>query len=568
MIGVIANQSERPVAEEFFQLFKTPWEFWQHGRTYDVVIATTEEVPELDTRLLLVFGSRITNIDPRHEVTAGPRVRNAILDFDAGKVPTYGETLILSAISSVTRVSTEHGSAGLLLRSSDLQVLRLGYDLFQEIQYLLLVGQPIDNAQFPTIDIHIAMLREWIVDADVTLIEIPPTPSERSFIVCLTHDIDFAGIRQHKFDHTMWGFLYRSTAGALLSFARGRLSFGRMLASFRAAVSLPLVYLGLARDFWLPFDWYMRVEKNLPATYYLIPFKGRSGEKLNVAYPDRRACAYDIGEIAEWTSKLTREGYELGVHGIDAWHSVVLGKEELKRIQAIAGNSEIGIRMHWLLRDEDTYRALEDAGYAYDSTAGYNETAGYRNGTVQVFRPLGCEVLLELPMHIQDGALFFPKRLNLSESAAWELCESLIGNAKSFGGVLTILWHDRSHGPERFWGDYYTRLVHKLASLGVWFGTAAQIVAWFRKRREVRFRRVDTPNAGVSLEAYCPSGKIIPPLTVRVHRPRGFRDTRDESTASIRRFVDCPWSGDTDLELGPLLARVSGSVALSQSLPH
>ncbi len=214
----------------------------------------------------------------------------------------------------------------------------------------------------------------------------------------------------------MWGFLYRATVGALISFGRGRSSFSRMVESFRYAATLPLVHLGLAKDFWIPFEWYLRVEKGLPATYYLIPFKGRPGERVPGPHPGRRACAYDLTDIQQWAPILTQDGCELGVHGIDAWHSITLGKEELERIRAMSASTEIGIRMHWLLRDEGTSRVLEEAGYAYDASAGYNETVGYRNGTSQVFMPLDCRTLLELPIHIQDGALFLPQRLNLSDS--------------------------------------------------------------------------------------------------------------------------------------------------------
>ena len=38
MIGVIANPSDREVVREFFELFKTPWEFYQSGRRYDVLL--------------------------------------------------------------------------------------------------------------------------------------------------------------------------------------------------------------------------------------------------------------------------------------------------------------------------------------------------------------------------------------------------------------------------------------------------------------------------------------------------------------------------------------------------
>ena len=37
--------------------------------------------------------------------------------------------------------------------------------------------------------------------------------------------------------------------------------------------------------------------------------------------------------------------------------------------------------MHWLLHDANTPSVLDEAGYAYDSTVGYNETIGYRAGT-------------------------------------------------------------------------------------------------------------------------------------------------------------------------------------------
>ena len=70
----------------------------------------------------------------------------------------------------------------------------------------------------------------------------------------------------------------------------------------------------------------------------------------------------------------------------------------------VTGESSIGVRIHWLLRDENTFPALEEAGFAYDSTVGYNETIGYRSGTTQVFRPAGVRSLLELPLHDQDGA--------------------------------------------------------------------------------------------------------------------------------------------------------------------
>ncbi len=196
-----------------------------------------------------------------------------------------------------------------------------------------------------------------------------------------------------------------------------------------------------------------------------------------------------------------------------------------------------------MLRDEHTFRILEEAGYAYDSTAGYNETVGYRNGTTQVFRPIGARSLLELPLHIQDGALFYPQRLDLSEAEAAERCDAMLANAARCGGVVTVLWHDRSHGPERFWGSFYIRLLETLRALNAWFGTGAEVIAWFRERRAIRFERVERPGGACTRLRY-DGDAIRPPVTIRVHRP--------SCGESSPPFVDRPWNGATGVMHDPL----------------
>jgi len=538
VIGVIAKAGQAAALEEFFELFKTPWELYRQGRTYDVVVATADEIPDVEARLLVVYGAGVKARDVRDGIVARSRRQGESLRYRGSQLPIYDEIATFEVpAGAVSCVAAGDEATGLRISKADLIVMRVGYDLFREVELLLSAGQPPEQASVPTLDLHIMMLREWILSAGITLVEIPPAPAGHGFVVCLTHDIDFAGIRNHRFDHTMWGFLYRSTIGAARNLARGRLSMARLFQSWRAAASLPFVYLGWAKDFWEPFGWYLHVERNLPATYFLIPFKGRPGEKVAGPHTSRRGAGYDVAELAHWTAALLKQGCELGVHGIDAWHSVEKGREESARISAISGEPRPGIRMHWLLRDEGTFRVLQDAGYAYDSTVGYNETVGYRSGTAQVFRPLGARSLLELPLQIQDGALFFPNRLDLPEPDAWERCGRLIDHVRAFGGVLTVLWHDRSHGPERFWGDFYVRLVQALRSLDGWFGTAGQVVGWFRKRREVRFERLDGADGTARIRLHYHGEEIRPPVTVRVHRPGAT-------------FADVAWNGGSDLDVG------------------
>jgi hypothetical protein len=553
LIGVIAKADQLRTVEEFFELFKTPWEFYRPGQMYDVIISSVDEIPEVSAKLLLVCSPTGKSMDARLGAIALGKHQRAFLCHRDTRLPIYGQlTTFADGSKGIPYIAADCGTAGLRFNLSSFTVIRLGYDLFDEVQSLLSGGQPVEHAHIPTLDIHIGMLRNWILNEGIPLVEIPPVPAGHSFAVCLTHDIDFVGIRNHKFDHSMWGFVYRGTLGAARNLFRGRISASQLLKSWRAVASLPFVYAGWAKDFWEPFEWYLEVERGLPATYFLIPFKRRSGENVPGVRGFLRAAAYDVSDLPHWTEVLLNRGCELGVHGIDAWHSVEKGRNELARITAATNESKTGIRIHWLLRDANTPSVLERAGYTYDSTCGYNETVGYRAGTGQVFRPLCARTLLELPLHIQDGALFFAERLNLSELEAEKRCQTLIDHAGKHGGVLTVLWHDRSHGPERFWGDFYVRLVQALRSQDAWFDTAMHVADWFRKRREARFERVESKGVARTQVRY-QGEKIDPPLKVRVHTPRAKDDAKSlEATGS--EFTDISWNGESVNELEAQIA--------------
>jgi hypothetical protein len=421
-------------------------------------------------------------------------------------------------------------------------VYRFGFDLFQEIAFLLSTGQPVENAGYPTLDRHITVMRDCILQSGIALLEIPPAPAGQKFTVCLTHDIDFVGIRNHRLDHTCWGFLYRATIQTTAGFLTGKTSFRELARNWKAALSLPLVYLGWAADFWMTFDWYLRVESGLRPTYFFIPFKGRAGEGVRARHPARRAAPYELAQLGALLGKLQAAGCEIGVHGIDAWHSADKGREELTKVAQLTKGSNLGVRMHWLLRDLDTYRVLEQAGFDYDSTGGYNETAGYLYGTGQPFRPPGAKRLLELPLHIQDGALFYKDRLGLTPQAAAAICRTMLQNVHDHGGVLTVLWHDRSPAPERCWGEFYEELVSALKAEQAWFASAGEVTRWFRARRAVKFERV---GAGAVRARLCgPQRAVSPPFNLKIWG--GIRHNDSQPMETDRNL---PWTGEPAVEI-------------------
>jgi hypothetical protein len=245
-----------------------------------------------------------------------------------------------------------------------------------------------------------------------------------------------------------------------------------------------------------------------------------------------------LADIADDLKKLLSANREIAVHGIDAWRDSAKGRDESEHVQKITGTAETGVRMHWLYFDSQAPSTLEKAGFSYDSTVGYNETIGYRAGTTQVFKHPNVDYLLELPLHIMDTALFYPSYMNLSDEKAGAAMLALIENAMRFGGVLTINWHDRSLGPERLWGDAYATLLCELRVRTPWFATAAQTVAWFRKRRETTFASVAQNDGGIRVQPSTDrTDTDLPPLAVRVYN-NGASTGSSPNSGSATAFED------------------------------
>ncbi|NIR46962.1 hypothetical protein GWO43_00560 [candidate division KSB1 bacterium] len=549
MIGVISRENEAHIVKEFFQLFKTPWEYYLPQKSYDIVLST-KDVHQMEAKVLLIYNSRMCMVDSIHGIVTQPQDKKELLKYKNHEYPIYGNQLtFISSHPPLIQTKGGSGIAGLKINANKKQVLRIGYDLFEEISFLLTEGQPKENAIIPTLEIHILMLRDWILQAEIPLVEIPPIPAGHKFFVCLTHDVDFAGIRRHKFDPTMWGFIYRALVGSFFAALKGRLSWSKVIKKWMAVLSLPGVYLGLARDFWFQFDRYLKIDKNFGSTFFIIPFKNSPGDEKAVKASRRRAVRYDITDISKLAKAILDEGYEIGLHGIDAWHDSAKGRQEMNRICEVVDCSEIGVRMHWLYFDEHSPQALEKAGFIYDSSFGHNDAVGHRAGTTQAFQPMGAQILLELPLHIMDTALFYGKRMNLSDSQAAALCDRLIEDAVRFGGSLTINWHHRSLAPERLWGEFYSNLLRELEARGAYFMAAMRVVKWFQKRREILFEEVCFTKSGLKARFKRADFDCDPPLLLRVYLPSERVSTNDDFLSSAQNSFEVILSNARDMQI-------------------
>jgi hypothetical protein len=119
---------------------------------------------------------------------------------------------------------------------------------------------------------------------------------------------------------------------------------------------------------------------------------------------------------------------------------------------------------------------------------------------------------------------------------AFEICKPIIDGAAKYGGVLTLLWHTRSLAPEREWGQLYLRLLSRIKARRVWFGSACQVIDWFRSRRAVSFGDVEFSEGRVRLSLDSSMlDENSPRLTVRIHDGAGG-------------FKDIAWMGESILQ--------------------
>jgi peptidoglycan/xylan/chitin deacetylase (PgdA/CDA1 family) len=543
MIGVIADPAEQDVVREFFELFKTPWEFYSRDRQYDVLLCAIDGQFDAAARLVLFCAGRRTYFDDEQKIpTARQRRHACILSYQGNRIPIYGDTITFK--EKGTCLLTDEGSqecAAYVDGSREGVLARIGYDLFREIRILLTVGQPPANANMPALELHIALLRDLITGCGVSLVEIPPVPDGYRFVACLTHDVDHPSIRQHKWDHTIVGFLLRAVFGSLVDAFLGRMSIRDVAKNWLAAIRLPFVYIGLAKDFWRDFDdRYLELEKGLPSTFFVIPRKDYAGKRVDSSAPALRAARYEAKELADTICKLRAAGCEVGLHGIDAWLDSGAARAELEEVRRLTGVSEIGVRMHWLYYNEKSPVALENAEAAYDSTIGYNETVGYRAGTTQAYKPLDASQLLELPLHVMDTALFYLSYLGLSPRKANARLHQMADTVVQFGGCLTVNWHDRSLAPERLWGTCYRDLVRDLKDRGAWFSTTGQATSWFRKRRSAMF---EADRTEVRVKVAVEHADDLPRLLLRIHKgrnpgPIGARPSAEYVDAALDECLD------------------------------
>lgn len=308
--------------------------------------------------------------------------------------------------------------------------------------------------------------------------------SEHTYTIVLTHDVDHLSLRRVPFFSRATGsYFKRCLVSNLFRLLRGDMGAGTYCRSVVSGLSLPLVKARVLPDpMEISIKRILKIEEEygVRSTFYFLPFCRVAGFiRPGEPAPVHRGAWYDVTDYRELLEYLDRNGWEVGVHGINAHMGVEDAAKELGVFKGMLPHREKwGMRMHWLFTSGSLYRDLHEAGYYYDTTYGANDVAGFLDGC---YYPFIREGMWVLPLNIQDGTLLAHWHRSLGSKEAWADVKNILKEAREQRAVVTVLWHNASFVAPRYWERLYRGIIEQGQRDNARFLTAMEIIDEYAK---------------------------------------------------------------------------------------
>ena len=144
MIGIATGPENRDAAREFFELFKTAWEFYRSGEEYDAVICCGVNPPGVRANLVIVYSADELSFDRQHQLHVRRQNSENPASYRGWFLPVYSGLASIENGHNLNQGRTSFSLAREVEIGKQIFV-RVGYDLLSEVRHLLrdgLVGRP------------------------------------------------------------------------------------------------------------------------------------------------------------------------------------------------------------------------------------------------------------------------------------------------------------------------------------------------------------------------------------------------------------------------------------------
>lgn len=285
---------------------------------------------------------------------------------------------------------------------------------------------------------------------------VPQYPNGKKFAICLTHDVD-----------DIYPPLIHTLASSVTCIKKFNIK--DLVSQWSQQISKN------KKSPYRNFDQIMHLEDkyNAKSTFYFMATE-RDLKRV-----------YNIKDIEDDLKAIINNGWDIGLHtGYYSYDNVEEIIQEKQRLEDMIGQQVMGCRNHYLrFNTPTTWELLARAGFKYDTTYGYPDAVGFRNGTCWPFKPYGLNNssqidIMEIPLNMMDGTLFGYMNLDLHQ--AKEKTIKLIDVVRELHGVLTVLWHNSIFNwPYRQqWAELYEWLLQYASEKDAWLTSTDEIFRW------------------------------------------------------------------------------------------
>lgn len=317
---------------------------------------------------------------------------------------------------------------------------------------------------------------------------LPIWPQGKKFAVCLTHDVDWISFNSLRAQIRHLKVCLRTT----------RQESGRNQAFLNslATIANSLFRKIKKEDKTIVFEPWLELEDSLGfrSTFFFFPDRASRYhvyDGLYYQYQDRLTFQGKRIFVPDLMRKLEMHGWEVGLHGtfesFDNGEELKLQKEQIEK----SLNREIvSTRQHYLHFDiKKTPLVQSKAGFKYDTSFGFNFLIGFRNGLAFPFFHYDLQSdepipILQIPLHIQDSALFNSIKLDTAPELAVRYLKEIIDKVEKINGCVTLSWHPNYYNDKQWpgWFRVYRELLTYIASRDAWVAPVREIGEWWNQR--------------------------------------------------------------------------------------